>query len=160
MSAVDCLEDVVKTEPARIVFACLESALHRGSIHRREAVALTAKASIGARRVLAHAGRASESGTESLMSFDLRQAGILFRQQVEIGSVGRVDFVVGRTLVIEVDGAQFHSSVEAFERDRVRDAELSIRGYRVLRFSYRQLTVTPGLVMRAVVASIARGDSS
>jgi very-short-patch-repair endonuclease len=75
-----------------------------------------------------------------------------------VADVGRIDFLIGDKLVIEVDGAGFHSSPESFERDRDRDAKLGIRGYRVLRFSYRQLTVTPGVVMLAITAAIARGD--
>ena len=111
------------------------------------------------RSALGHATPASESGTESLLAFDLRQAGIPFRQQVEIETVGRVDFVIGAHLVVEVDSVAHHSSVDAYERDRHRDAQLSRLGYRVLRFTYRQIVSRPQFVLEAIVAAVSRGDA-
>lgn len=55
-------------------------------------------------------------------------------------------------LVVEVDGYAFHGTRAAFERDRVRDAELQAAGFAVLRVTWRQLHDTP----EATVASIAR----
>jgi very-short-patch-repair endonuclease len=54
-------------------------------------------------------------------------------------------------LVVEVDGYAFHSGRGAFERDRVRDADLQARGLRVVRVTWRQLVDEP----EAVVARIA-----
>jgi very-short-patch-repair endonuclease len=52
-----------------------------------------------------------------------------------------VDFVWrGRRLVVEVDGYAHHRSPAAFERDRERDVELSTKGWRVMRFTYDQVT--------------------
>jgi very-short-patch-repair endonuclease len=42
-------------------------------------------------------------------------------------------------LIVEVDGYAFHSARAAFERDRLRDADLQAAGYRVLRITWRQL---------------------
>ncbi|MBA3839825.1 MAG: DUF559 domain-containing protein [Thermoleophilaceae bacterium] len=42
-------------------------------------------------------------------------------------------------LVVEVDGYAFHSLPSAFERDRLRDAELGSAGYRVMRVTWRQI---------------------
>lgn len=42
-------------------------------------------------------------------------------------------------VVVEVDGFQFHSTREAFERDRRRDADLQSAGLRVLRVTWRQI---------------------
>jgi very-short-patch-repair endonuclease len=43
-------------------------------------------------------------------------------------------------LVIEVDGWDGHRSRSAFEGDRARDARLAVLGYRVVRFTWRQVT--------------------
>jgi very-short-patch-repair endonuclease len=52
-----------------------------------------------------------------------------------------VDFTWRRQrLVVEVDGYAFHSSRTAFETDRARDVRLVLSGFRVLRFTWRQLT--------------------
>lgn len=43
-------------------------------------------------------------------------------------------------LVVEVDGYAFHGSARSFAADRNRDAELTAAGYRVLRFTWADLT--------------------
>jgi hypothetical protein len=43
-------------------------------------------------------------------------------------------------LVVELDGYAFHRSPEAFERDRARDAALTVAGLRVVRLTWRQVT--------------------
>jgi very-short-patch-repair endonuclease len=58
----------------------------------------------------------------------------------------------GERLVVEVDGYAFHGTRAAFERDRVRDAELQARGLRVLRVTWRQLSDEP----QEIVGRIAR----
>lgn len=42
-------------------------------------------------------------------------------------------------LVVETDGHAGHRTRAAFERDRARDARLTVAGYRVVRFTYRQV---------------------
>jgi very-short-patch-repair endonuclease len=52
-----------------------------------------------------------------------------------------VDFLWrDRRLIAETDGYRHHGDRSSFERDRARDARLQGLGYRVLRFTYRQLT--------------------
>jgi very-short-patch-repair endonuclease len=58
-------------------------------------------------------------------------------------------------LIVEVDGFRFHSSRAAFERDRLRDAELQANGFRVIRVTWRQLADQPE-AMLARLARIAR----
>ena len=56
-----------------------------------------------------------------------------------------VDFFwAERRLVVETDGAAFHRTAGAFEEDRRRDATLQIAGYRVVRFTWRQVVNDPG----------------
>jgi very-short-patch-repair endonuclease len=67
-----------------------------------------------------------------------------------------VDFLwPGERLVVEVDGYAFHSSRAAFERDRVRDADLQAHGYRVLRFTWRRLAAAPEAVITAIATALA-----
>ncbi len=58
-------------------------------------------------------------------------------------------------LVVEVDGFQFHSTREAFERDRRRDAELQSAGLRVLRVTWRQVVGAPYATLTNLVRSLA-----
>ena len=51
-----------------------------------------------------------------------------------------VDFLwPARRLIAEADGRRTHLTRAAFERDRAKDAKLTIAGYRVVRFTYRQI---------------------
>jgi very-short-patch-repair endonuclease len=57
-------------------------------------------------------------------------------------SVGpyEVDFLWrDRRLVVETDGFRYHADRAAFESDRARDARLQRLGFRVLRFTHRQV---------------------
>ena len=61
----------------------------------------------------------------------------------------------GQRLVVEVDGFAFHSSRAAFERDRVRDAELQAMGYRVLRVTWRRLVAEPDVIVAQLAALLS-----
>lgn len=98
-----------------------------------------------------------ESGIETLFWLRMRNK-CLVRRQVAVPHVGRVDFLVGSRLVVELDGRAFHDTASSFEEDRRRDALLSAIGYRVLRFSFRQVMNDWGAVEAAVLAAMARGD--
>jgi very-short-patch-repair endonuclease len=49
-------------------------------------------------------------------------------------------------VAIELDGFEGHLGLRAFDKDRARDAELTSRGWAVLRFTWRQLTERPAWV--------------
>ncbi|MGY1846071.1 DUF559 domain-containing protein [Blastococcus sp. SYSU DS1021] len=58
-------------------------------------------------------------------------------------------------LAVELDGAAFHGSEDARERDLRRDASLAALGWQTLRFSYRRATSEPASC-RAQIAQIYR----
>lgn len=57
-------------------------------------------------------------------------------------------------VIVELDGWEFHRTRMAFERDRARDVRLQLAGYRVLRFTWRQLETEPDAVVAAVRAAL------
>jgi very-short-patch-repair endonuclease len=63
-------------------------------------------------------------------------------------------------LIVEIDGFAFHSSRAAFERDRVRDAELQALGYRVIRITWRRLVEEPHAVVAIVAAALSAARSA
>ncbi len=83
--------------------------------------------------------RASESGTETMVRDRLRRRRVSVRSQVQIGDIGRVDLLVGRRLVVEVDSVAHHTDVVSYRRDRLRDLRLVARGYQVVRLTYEQV---------------------
>jgi very-short-patch-repair endonuclease len=63
-----------------------------------------------------------------------------------------VDFLwPDRKLIVEVDALSTHTSPRAFERDRRKDAELTLLGYTVVRVTRRQIEGEP----EALVARLA-----
>jgi very-short-patch-repair endonuclease len=65
-----------------------------------------------------------------------------------------VDFVwQDARLIVEVDGYQHHRSPTSFEMDRERDVVLTLAGWRVLRFTWVQITRRPGWVARAIAST-------
>ena len=62
----------------------------------------------------------------------LHGSGLTLRVQVEALRY-RLDFLVDDALVVEIDGAEWHSSPEAMARDKKRDEDLVEAGYTILR---------------------------
>lgn len=76
--------------------------------------------------------------------------------QVGQGSY-RVDFLVNDWLVVEVDGAAWHSSPAQQSRDAKRDAYFTDLGYVVIRIPAKTVFQRPDDAVRAVNARLARG---
>lgn len=157
-----CLQEVARCQPIEYAVAIANSALRNSSdgnsplISRAEWDALADTMPTRA-QVLHLADGVCESGTESVAWVRLTRRKVPHRRQVWIDGK-RVDFLVGRRLVIEVDGAAYHIDPVRFELDRTRDAQLCALDYVVLRFSYNQVIYRWSEVERAVLASVARGD--
>ena len=72
--------------------------------------------------------------------------------------VFEVDFIWrDARLVVETDGARVHDTRQKFEDDRRRDAELTAAGYRVVRFTWRQITEEPAVVIAVLRRLIGEG---
>jgi very-short-patch-repair endonuclease len=57
-------------------------------------------------------------------------------------------------LVVEVDGYRSHGTRPQFERDREKDARMMLAGYRVLRFTWRQITREPAFVVATITTAL------
>jgi predicted transcriptional regulator of viral defense system len=69
------------------------------------------------------------------------------------GEGAEADFVWrAQSLIVEVDGRDPHTVRKAFNKDRRRDARLTLLGWRVVRFTWQQVTFEP-----AYVAAMLRG---
>lgn len=133
-SVIGSLLETVGCASEHDVVAMTDSALRQGLVTYDE----LRRAGMP-KRLLRLADVSAESGGETYVRLRLRAMRCLFRTQVPIAGVGRVDFLLGDRLVLEVDGYAFHGDRTAFERDRARDLELVARGYLVIRVSYRQV---------------------
>jgi very-short-patch-repair endonuclease len=59
-------------------------------------------------------------------------------------------------LVVETDGRASHGTREAFERDRRRDQQLLVAGFKVVRFTWRQVASERDAVAATVGALLGR----
>jgi very-short-patch-repair endonuclease len=59
-------------------------------------------------------------------------------------------------LIAETDGRHVHTTRKAFEHDRLRDQRLTLAGYTVVRFTWRQVVHEPRRVAGAVQGLLAR----
>jgi very-short-patch-repair endonuclease len=82
--------------------------------------------------------------------------GLRLDLQVEEGRY-RVDFLANEWLVIEIDGAAYHSSPEAVERDKVRDAYFESLGYTVIRIPAKVVFNTPSDAVQHVRTALQKG---
>ena len=93
-----------------------------------------------------------ESDLETLLVRLITAAGLPQPdRQVEVATAGRIfrlDFAyVPQKVAIECDGFSAHGSRLAFEDDRHRQNLLVLAGWRILRFTWRQITGSPDWVV-------------
>lgn len=70
--------------------------------------------------------------------------------------IGRVDcYWRAARLVVELDGSRYHDGLSAREADRARDNRLMAAGWRVLRFTWVDLTEHPEQTVRTIRAALA-----
>jgi len=102
----------------------------------------------------------TESDLETRLLMVIARAGLpapVRQHSVEIsGSTYRIDMAYPeRLLAIEGDGFEFHSGRDIFERDRVRQNDLVLAGWRVLRFTWRQICREPEWVAEQIRRALA-----
>lgn len=108
-----------------------------------------------------HRAGMSESVLETRLLSLLRRAGLPLPVQqhpVFAGAqlVARVDFAYpNQRVIIEADGYRYHSSRRAWQHDAHRHTELSLLGWRVLRFTWEDLKLRPGWVRARVAAALS-----
>lgn len=136
-SVHDALAHLARCQPADTALVLWESAAKQERIS--PATLRAVRWPTRAARELAEAVQGlSDSGLETTLIAPLRRWGVRIRQQVWLA--GRpVDLLIGERLVVQIDGYEFHSDSAARSRDIAHDAELRLRGYTVLRFSYAQV---------------------
>lgn len=132
--------------------ACSE-ALVLGLVTAHELTAQSGPGSAALKRLAGDGVAPTRSELERRFNRAMRKSGLPLPLVNERVLGEEVDFHwPEHRLIAEVDGWQFHGHRIAFERDRARDAELQLRGYTVLRFTWRQLRDEPA----AVAARVAR----
>jgi len=154
-SVEDALSDTASCFPVDQAVAIWESAL------RTESISLDSLRTVrwrtpAARRCLELLRPGTDSSLETVFHVRLSPWGVRLRFQVQLAG-HPVDFLIGTHLVIQVDGWSFHSSSADRSRDLAHDAELRMRGYTVLRFSYAQIIYDWEHIERTLAGAVSRG---
>ncbi|TBW20876.1 hypothetical protein EZJ44_08080, partial [Arcanobacterium bovis] len=130
-----CLLQVAKfhdTETALIVF---ESAIDQGLISFTEAKHLITLLPAYKAKPMKYLDTA-QSGSETRLRLFFQRKRVKVRAQHMINGVGRVDLLVGKSLIVEADSHTFHTKYENYTSDRIRDLQATKLGFRVIRLSY------------------------
>lgn len=162
VAAVDplplALAELLNCASPETAITVLDAALSSGRLSMPELDEVRALSAPSRHRTIESSDAGSESIIETKVRMLLRSRRIRFRSQAPIADVGRVDLLVGDRLVIEVDGSRFHAGDDEFESDRRRDFELAIRGYLVVRLSYRMVMEHWEATSAQLLGIIARGE--
>ena len=121
------------------ILVALDSILRRGIRGRGQLRDWASTVSGRALRLIALTDGRSDSPLETVLRFRLHNARIQCTPQVEIPGIGRVDLLVGRSLIIEADGKEFHDTPEQFEKDHLRDQNALLLGYTTIRVTWPQI---------------------
>ena len=137
-------------------FAAFESAWRRRLLSSAARSRVRQALPASARWLVDIARTDADSGLESLLRLRLHLLGIRLRCQVVIDGVGKVDFVIGRRLILEADGKENHDGEVKRHKDLIRDAAASALGYETLRFDYAQIIHDWPTVQAAILAALHR----
>ncbi|MCS5718507.1 endonuclease domain-containing protein [Herbiconiux sp. CPCC 205763] len=152
------LGHAVMCQPWMDAVASLDSALNRGDLSTFQLADLLDPLPARYARFFDMVDAGSESGLETKARLSLRAATIRYRTQVTITGAGIVDNLIGDRLVLELDGWEWHSKKEDFERDRMKDLVLHSLDFRVVRLSYEQVTLGWQAAFEVVRSLVARGE--
>ncbi|MEV0672321.1 type IV toxin-antitoxin system AbiEi family antitoxin domain-containing protein [Mycobacterium sp. NPDC050441] len=104
-----------------------------------------------ARRLLQAAADGARSEAERLLIRLLREARITgWKANYRLGRYLIDVAFPGHRLAIETDGWAFHSDQEVFQKDRVRQNEIALMGWQILRFTWLDLTEYPQRVIAEI----------
>lgn len=156
----DALEDPIENVlalvcaclPAESALAVVESALNKGLVDKQQLLELPLAE--GMRRTVTEASPFSDSGLETVVPRRLRWMKLRIVPQAWIAG-HRVDFLIGRRLVLQIDGGHHVGRQRA--SDNAHDAALRLMGYHVIRVGYIQMIEDWPAVQLTVMRAVAAG---
>ena len=156
--------DCARTLPFAAGLTVADSALRLHAVDRSQLMVAAAELSgpgcLRARRVAASADGRAESPLESVLRAILIEAGIDgFEPQVVVrdhGFSARIDLGhLGLLIALEADSFAHHGTRTALTRDCRRHVNLTIRGWRLLRFSWEDVMFDPTWVVEVIRQAMA-----
>ncbi|WP_448656328.1 endonuclease domain-containing protein [Microbacterium lacticum] len=152
---VDPVENVLvavaSCQPHEAALTVWDSAVRQGLVTKAELARLPLGPA--GRAVLAAVEEFTDSGIETLFRVRLRWLRVRILHQIWLAG-HRADFLIGERLVVQADGGH-HVGAQRAE-DLAHDAELMLRGYHVLRFTYAQIVGDWPAVQSAIMRALAQ----
>lgn len=151
------LQVLLRGTPREDAVVVCDSVLNRRLMSQIELEALAARLGSRGFAVISRVDSRAESGSESRFRLWAQSHNISLRSQVSFRESERLDFVIGRSLVVECDSVAHHTSMAAYQRDRERDLALKSLGYEVVRLTYHQVLQLDAGVGARILNLIRRG---
>jgi len=139
---VECLRQVLRHHDVETSLIVLESACNLRLVSSQTVAGLIAECPERTAELLARFDPRAESGSETRVRLFLVRLGYRVRPQLYVRGVGRVDLLVGESLIIECDSHAHHTAEANYRIDRSRDLNAAAGGYRVVRLSWEQIFLT------------------
>ena len=137
-TVVECLRQVLQHHDVETALIVLESACNLRLVSEETVAQLVAGCPDQQARQLSRFDPRSESGSETRVRLFLVRRGYRVRPQAIIPGVGRVDLLIGESLIIECDSHAHHTGETSYRGDRRRDLSATADGYRVVRLTWEQ----------------------
>lgn len=151
----NALVHIAECQPFENALVVWDSALNKKLVTPASLARLHMR-SVAAGAVRAASSGLADSGLETLPVSRLAASGIRVNQQVMLDG-HRVDGLIGVRLVLQIDGFSFHSSAEKRREDIAHDRRLTLLGYTVLRYDYRQILFEWPRVEAEILQAMAQG---
>lgn len=152
------LAEIFSCSPSLAATIAVDSALNLGQLTNAGRAELRAAVPSSVRRTIDTADASCDSGLETIARLLPHGRRIPYRTQAYIPGVGHVDLLIGDRLVVELDGVGFHIDRADFAEDRRRGLELVMRGYLVVRLTYRMVIHDWDRVRADLLELVARGE--
>lgn len=140
------------------VVVAMDSVLNKKIRTRAELETAFSKAPKKTQRILGLANGLADSPLETVTRLRLQSLQIRVKPQHHVPGAGHYDLLVGKRVLVELDGFEYHSDRSQFREDRRRDRRAAELGYKVLRFTWEDVMHNWEMVV-ATILSYVRRDS-
>jgi very-short-patch-repair endonuclease len=150
------LYHVARCQPLDYAVATFDSALNGHAISVHELNRLAKRLGRRFASVVAATDGRADSGSESLFRVRMSAAGVQVEPQAVVDG-HPVDGLIGKTLVVQIDGFGPHSDPARRARDLAQDRRLDLLGFTVFRFSSLSIEREWPTVERQILDAMAQG---
>lgn len=155
-SGRNMLFHVAQCQPLDLAVATFDSAVNKRLISQGELDGLAEARGGRFASVVEQVDGRADSGLESVMRVRLAWRGVRARPQVVVDG-HRIDLLIGRWLIIQCDGFEFHGDSAQRDRDLAQDNRFELSGHTVLRYGFSPIMFQWQSVEQEILGAMAQG---